>query len=238
MIKLLIDARETQLNALLHARDLDTYTKHLQMDVMQLDLGDVHICMNERLWIFERKTVADLMASIKDGRYKEQKARLMSQGHDVTYIIEGDDILSSRNERHQTVLSGAYLHTMYRDNIRVVFTKNVNDTCTFLLTLCSKMIDHPEYFHGGNETHSYAECIKLKSKKIENITPELCYIMQLSQIPTISAVIAKNIHDHYPNLSSLIKALEHSEDKVKMLCSIDKVGKEKAKKILEFLQLS
>jgi ERCC4-type nuclease len=236
MIQLSIDTRETQLNALLHARDLDIYAKHLVMSVVQLELGDIQICMNDKVWIFERKTVSDLIASIKDGRYKEQKARMMSQEYDITYIIEGDDILCSKTERYQVMLSGAYLHTMYRDNIRMVFTKNVNDTCTFLLTLCSKMIDHPEYFVGVNP-QSYVDCIKMKSKKIDNITPELCYIMQLSQIPTISAVIAKNIQSHYPNLISLVKALEHTEDKIGLLCSIDKVGKEKAKKILEYLQL-
>ena len=42
-----------------------------------LDLGDIIIEYNDiPLIIIERKTIPDLLASIKDGRYKEQKKRI------------------------------------------------------------------------------------------------------------------------------------------------------------------
>jgi len=171
---------------------------------------------------------------VKDGRYREQKARLLSLDNaNISYIIEGDDIVSSKYDRHHSLLSGVYLHTMYRDNLHVVFTKNTNDTCTFILTLCAKIIDKPADF--VNTIESYTDCIKLKTKKIDNITPENCYIMQLAQIPSISNVIAKNIQQVYPTMRSLIEALEKTDDKLGTLCNIDKIGKEKALKILNYL---
>tara|TARA_B110000858_G_C17526674_1_gene347292 strand:+ start:152 stop:451 length:300 start_codon:yes stop_codon:yes gene_type:complete len=96
------------------------------------------------------------------------------------------------------------------------------------------MIDKPDKFVNGpsDNTPSYVDCIKMK--KIKNITPEICYIMQLSQIPTISSTIAKNIQKHYPTMRSLINVLNDTSDKVNLLCEIEKVGKEKAKKILDF----
>jgi crossover junction endonuclease MUS81 len=241
MIRIIIDSRETCLYNLVASRDLDKYKQSISIDQQQLEIGDIHITYDDkRTWIFERKTVPDMIASIKDGRYKEQKMRLQTCGHDVTYIIEGDDILSNKYDRYHSTLAGSYLHTMYRDNIRIIFTKSLNDTCTLVLTMATKIIDRPDAFTREltTITPDYIDCIKIKTKKIDNITPENCYLMQLAQIPTISAVIAKNIQTMYPTMRDLVYALEATEDKIGLLCKIEKVGKEKASKILEFMQLS
>ena len=60
-----------------------------------LHLGDIIICDdkgNEKI-IVERKSLADLAASIRDGRYKEQGFRLNQSSlhnHHIYYLIEGD----------------------------------------------------------------------------------------------------------------------------------------------------
>jgi ERCC4-type nuclease len=62
--------------------------------------------------------------------------------------------------------------------------------------------------------------------------------MQLSQIPMISNVIAKNIYSKYLSMSNLVKLLdvfETSELKIKELCKIDGVGKEKASLIVKYI---
>jgi crossover junction endonuclease MUS81 len=235
MLKLLLDSREKKLVDDIKERELGKYGTLIDVSVKQLEIADVVIENNEKTLFIERKTVSDMLSSIKDGRYKEQKTRLLASGHDITYIIEGDDILSNLNQRNQDLLSSIYMFSMYRDKIHLVFTKNTNDTATFILTLCAKMIDKPDKFVNGppDNTPSYVDCIKMK--KIKNITPEICYIMQLSQIPTISSTIAKNIQKHYPTMRSLINVLNDTSDKVNLLCEIEKVGKEKAKKILDFL---
>lgn len=239
MISILIDNRETQLISLLRDRDLDKYSGKINFEVKQLDIGDVHLCYADKMWIIERKTVQDLLVSIKDGRYKEQKQRLLSSGQNCMYIIEGDDIMCTKNERYCTMLTSAYIHTMYRDDMKVVFVKNITDTCTFILTFCTKILDKPDYFIKKDRgVIDYVDCVKLKTKKIDNITPEICYIMQLSQIPGISAVIAKNIQLVYPTLRDLILALEALDDRdmqIDLLCNVEKIGREKASKILEYL---
>lgn len=236
MLKLYLDIRESALISCIKARDLDKYTSLLTIETKQLDIGDIHICSEAKNIIIERKTVNDMLASVKDGRYKEQKMRLLSSGCcDVTYIIEGDDIISSKNQRNQDLLSSIYMYSMYRDNIHMVFTRSVEDTCTFILSLCAKIIDKPDKFTTKTSLtqESYIDCIKMK--KSSNITPDNCFVMQLSQIPTISATIAKYIQNIYPNMREFLKALEESPDKVKMLTHIDKIGKEKANKILQYL---
>lgn len=236
MLNLFLDTRENSLISCIKARDLDKYTSLLMIETKQLDIGDIHICSGAKNIIIERKTVSDMLSSVKDGRYKEQKMRLLSSGcSDITYIIEGDDILSSRNQRNQDLLSSIYMYSMYRDNIHMVFTRNVEDTCTFILSLCAKIIDKPDKFSTKTSLtqESYIDCIKMK--KSNNINPDNCFVMQLSQIPTISATIAKYIQNIYPNMREFIKALEASPDKIKTLTQIDKVGKEKANKILQYL---
>lgn len=238
-ITIIIDSRETQLISLLQDRDLDKYAHLINFEVKQLDIGDIFLCYRDKTWIIERKTVADFLASIKDGRYKEQKQRLLASRQDCMYLIEGDDIMCTRNERYQATLTSAYIYTMYRDGLRVVFVKNITDTCTFILTLCTKILDKPEYFMIDNaHTPDYIDCVKIKTTKIDNITPENCYLMQLAQIPGISAVIAKNICKLYPTMRDLVLALDAVDERdgrMNMLCKIEKIGKEKASKILEFL---
>ena len=41
-------------------------------------------------FLVERKTAADFRASIVDGRFAEQRSRLLESGFDVVYIVEGD----------------------------------------------------------------------------------------------------------------------------------------------------
>jgi ERCC4-type nuclease len=73
-----------------------------------MDLGDASITGVGTTWLMERKSVADLLASIKDGRYEEQSYRLQHafDPRRVFYVIEG--VLSVPKERklvHATMTS-------------------------------------------------------------------------------------------------------------------------------------
>jgi len=90
-----IDYRETDL--------LNKITTFLSMKPIEnlsivsenLPLGDIIICDNagnEKI-IIERKTLQDLAASIRDGRYKEQAFRLNAcnmPNHNIIYLVEGN----------------------------------------------------------------------------------------------------------------------------------------------------
>lgn len=243
-LEIIIDYREHSLYDEIVDRDLDKYGCKISMSKANLDLGDIQIKYRTLFYLFERKTVADLISSIKDGRYKEQKARVLSNisKQCITYIIEGDNILATQSyHQNKSMLLGAYLHTLFRDNIRLLFTKNVSDTATLMLTLATKIIDNPEKFLGEEQNDvCYTDTLKLKKKKIENIDQHACFVMQLSQIPHISNVLAKKIASVYPNMKSLIQSLEAcdtNEDKEALLCNIEKIGREKAKQVIKFLVL-
>ena len=93
-----IDVREESLYNDIFDRDLDIYKDKIDIIKETLDIGDIHIKYNDILYIFERKTVKDLISSIHDGRYREQKVRMLScySKYQLSYIIEEDDVISSK----------------------------------------------------------------------------------------------------------------------------------------------
>ena len=241
-VQIIVDSRETKLFSLLTERDLDIYKDNISIQKEQLELGDIHIIFNEITYIYERKTVNDLLSSIKDGRYKEQKNRLLANSFNNNYIIEGDTITSNKNFKNQKTLTSVYLNSIYRDKINVFFTTNIDDTATFLLLLVSKIIEKPEnYLNENNKiSQDYIDVCKIKSQKNKNIDKDTCYLLQLSQIPNISKEIAKKIKEIYPTMYSLINALQQQPDeksKISLLTKIDKIGNQKAILIIDYLSI-
>jgi ERCC4-type nuclease len=246
MIKIEIDYREKYILKDFLSRDLDIYKDKIEINSKNLELADIIIIIESinKTFYFERKTLADLTSSITDGRYKEQKKRLLSNidPNNITYIIEGDTINKSLL-RNNTSIQSVYFRTLYRDNIKIIFTNNIQETVTFILSFVCNIIKCPDKYINNidNNIDNYLSNVKIKSKKIENITPDNCYLLQLSQIPTISFIISKYISEKYSSMPILINELQKIEDynnKIKELCKIQKIGKEKAIKILKFLNLN
>jgi hypothetical protein len=103
------------------------------------------------------------------------------------------------------------------------------------------MVDKPDNFKKQSkedkeqkEPIEYIDVCKIKSKKISNIDKDTCYLLQLSQIPTISKQLAKNIKEVYPNLKLLLAILE-DEKRIEILMKISGIGLNKANKIVEYL---
>jgi ERCC4-type nuclease len=212
-----------------------------------LEIGDIEIgCTNPEIkLLFERKTQGDLLASITDGRYREQKIRMLGEfpAHRCTYIIEGGSITADQDNWpfpriSPAVYEGAILHTMYRDKMHMVFTNDIVHTAEWLTILYKKMQSHPEKFIDGAE--SYISQVKTKTKKCENIDRKTCFILQLSQVPGISIKIAQEIANKYETLRLLIHAVDECESidkKKELLENINMVGKKKADALIEYLQL-
>ena len=95
-----VDYRDADLYAKcadLLATNVEKYASCIQLIKENIPLGDVIIlddlnCTIERV-IIERKSLTDLAASIRDGRYAEQSFRLNEcsmHNHTIYYAIEGD----------------------------------------------------------------------------------------------------------------------------------------------------
>lgn len=229
-----IDTRETAL-----INHLDT---SFDYKIEPLDIGDVHIADTEHNinLIFERKTIADLAASIKDGRYKEQKHRLLSNfgANKITYIIEeGHIIPKDAHGLRKSVFAGVYMNSMYRDGVHLVFTKNLAETSLFIHNVATKCKEKPESFK--EVEGDYLQSRKAKCRKIDNIDPTSCYKLQLCQIPGVSYKVAEGIIERYPTMFALMAHLGSFTDKataVKAIAGIPLIGSKKATTFIEYLR--
>jgi ERCC4-type nuclease len=189
-----------------------------------LDVGDILLTTSNENLVFERKTVADLVASINDGRYREQKQRLKSTYpfHRITYIIEG------KLTKDKSLMS-AIISSSYRDGFHLIHTDNMVETVWYITEIQERMKKGKTVFN--TENGDYASSLKAKTKKSANLTPEMVYMMQLAQIPGISMKIAQDIATIYPSMSVLLKAIESGEK-----FDIKGMGKMKIKKMIEFIK--
>jgi len=90
-----IDHRESELlKKIQFLIDNTESFKNIQILVENLPLADIIINNGiQDLIMIERKSLNDLSASIKDGRYEEQSYRLNGiehHNHNIVYLIEGD----------------------------------------------------------------------------------------------------------------------------------------------------
>lgn len=195
------------------------YTGTVQ--IRPLELGDDKIILSNggtilRELLFERKTLPDMVLSMHNGRYREKKARMLASiaPQNVRYIVEGNSVCQSVRRDTKSVLS-VYFNMIFRDNIHLFFTRDVPETGLLLLALCAKMTEKPANYSTSDtgsiaaaSCKDYTSCLKLKSKKNHNITPDNCFILQLAQVPSASNVIAKNIVAIYPTISDLVDGMQ------------------------------
>jgi crossover junction endonuclease MUS81 len=195
--------------------------------IRNLDVGDFIFKFNDNIvCLIERKTIADLVASIKDGRYKEQKIRLKNCGiesNKIIYLIEGSK-LSVWDLSDKTVI-GAIISTMLRDDLKVFRTIDITETLHFLERIYHRLLENPSRLITPQEDKvihvNYANTIKLKKK--ENLTPQVCNILQLSQIPNVSQNMASAILDKYGsifNLCSTYSKISDVKEREKMVAEI------------------
>ena len=253
MFNLQIDTRETLLKNYFTDKYNNKYQTNISIEIKQLDLGDIIILKeNQPIMIIERKTICDLCSSIRDGRHKEQKLRLINSYNPniIFYLIEGS-ITQEVNKikkysNDEKMVYGSMINCLVRDNIKIIKTENIQETIKYIEYIISKLVKQPEIFtknlnqvststnqstitNNSLNLNSNTDSITadylttIKTKKKDNMTPEMCYLFQLCQIPGVSSNSAKVISTKYPNMTSLINEYNNTlelNDKELMLCEL------------------
>jgi ERCC4-type nuclease len=227
-----IDYREHELlleiNLLINS---NIHFKEIQIKPENLHLGDIIISNNsdEELLIIERKSINDLISSIKDGRYEEQSYRLSGVSHhkhNIIYLIEGDiNKLHNfqENNKDKLIVYSAIFSLNYYKGFSVLRTLSIEETALFICNSINKMIKESikgvktPYYTSENKIlnenniteKSYINVVK-KIKK-DNITPNNIDEIMLSQIPGVSATISVIILKHYNSLHNLLNKLNEDE---------------------------
>jgi ERCC4-type nuclease len=212
------------------------HTHSLQSEA--LPVGDVILSSSDGATdyiVFERKSLADLAASIRDGRYKEQSLRLQAfpnvPNHNVVYIVEGD--FARYSERFSKIGKGALQSAMcslnYYKGFSVVRTMSVVETHELIQSYANKLAASPApygHYHCHHDvgvpaqdeeggvvgTVGYCSVLKVKQVKSENITPQNIGEIMLCNIPGVSSKTAAAIVKQYPTMRTLMEALKGSDD--------------------------
>lgn len=210
-ISIIIDNREHKIISLLNDDKFKTKNPDFKYTTENLDIGDFKFSINNNHFIVERKTVDDLVSSIKDGRYKEQKCRLINEiknNTKIIYLIEGDIWKCKRF--NSDALFSVIINSMIRDNIYVYISKDILHTILFIEKICKQLIKNRDSLNNTETNTEYSQYIK--SNKKANVTEYTCFINQLAQIPGVSNSIGKVIAEKYKTLYNFINCLIKDEN--------------------------
>ena len=197
-----------------------------------LDLGDyVFKVKGTVVCIIERKTVEDLANSIRDGRYREQKARLFSQydSRQIMYLVEGDVTVPNGsiqyNKVSRSTIYSSLLNLLLRDGLHLFMTQTTQDTILFLEEFAQKLHKQGTRFLASSEgARSTETCLfqSMKTSSKKKMTPDLVYRVQLSAIPGVSLKTASTIMESYPTLQSLMEGLGAlpPEERFNTICNL------------------
>lgn len=244
IIELKIDNREHKLVDYFTTRD--DLPSNVKLTVSALDVGDVQLFYKDTAIVFERKTLSDLSQSIKDGRWHEQKQRLLGthKSHDIIYVVEGTfDYVSEQpiSGLNKNAFVSSLLNTLFRDDIKVVTTRHIADTIYFFSRLLDRVSKNPEEYYKCRDAvleTSYTPNV-IKSRKKDNIDVRACFVMQLSCIPSISLKTADRIVDslNIESMCELITYLKSHKNPVTELVKIPGIGHVLANTILRYLKI-
>ncbi len=188
-------------------------------DLEPLDIGDIQFVDKVSkipFIIIERKTYADLEASIKDGRYKEQKERMIKA---YPYKVRKIILLEGAPETFkmgQKTLNSVIVNSIIRDNISVYCVKNFAELCEFLESIIINLAKYGEALIKEtctinaenniatfqNELEAYTHSVKTGKK--ENLTPKIAFRNMLCQINGISNSVADMLVEKYEHMYAFV----------------------------------
>jgi crossover junction endonuclease MUS81 len=170
-------------------------------------------------WIVERKRLDDLIGSIKDGRFHEQKFRLRKSGiKNVIYIIEEFSISTENSERYQEAVESAIASTQIVNGYFVKKTQHLTDSVLYLARM-TKMLK-------GIYEDKPLQVIPTKVITTHNYLPLLAHLRETKP--------AEDFHVTYSafaSLSSKSDSLTLKDVFLKMLMCVKGVTGEKALEI-------
>ena len=169
------------------------------------------------LLIIERKSIEDLLASVKDNRYLEQSYRysqLQNYNCSVYYIIEGNINRYSKDSIEYKTVYSCIFSLSYKNKITVLQTINVQETINIIEHFYYKILKEVNVVNEQKEINNNT-LVKKQTVTRENID-----IYMLNLVPSIGLNTAKELLNNYnKSFYEFWKALKNSEidlDKIKL----------------------
>jgi ERCC4-type nuclease len=203
---------------------------YVTIETQVLPLGDILIKTDEGkdVMIVERKTLTDLLASIKDGRYEEQSYRLKHASgfpsHNIVYIIEGM-FSTLRTIMEKKLIISAIASLNYFKGFSVIRTSGIQETAEMLIYMSDKIDRNfikgvlPSYLVEQREKQKQPENTFINEES-DNMSETREPIQEKSYSGFVKAIKKENITQD--NICEI------------MLCQIPGISSVYAKSILKF----
>ncbi len=185
----------------------------------QLPVGDcwINIASQETpVLVIERKTTADFEASFLDGRYREQRTRLLAYCSQhkakALYILEGG-LDGRRRSMERSALQKLIHRLLLRYGVSVLYTRTLEDTAETLKILASQLAEDPKVFEG--EQLGYTDVMHI-TKKANKDDPKAFACAALQGCPGISAKSAGAIWEATGTWQKLLDSDEKTLAEIKV----------------------
>jgi ERCC4-type nuclease len=164
-----------------------------------LDVGDIWVGVSGEVpaLVLERKTVSDWESSLMDGRYREQRGRLLAfsqeTGARVAYILEGKYESTRRLSGGGKAIMKLVSRMSLVHGIPVFHTLNVKETAQFVEAMQDYwQKEGATTFATESAPQRAADGIKVVKK--ENLDdPRLFAIRCIAQVPGVSVAVAEAV---------------------------------------------
>ena len=202
-----IDTRESELIRLCkYYLEIVPSYKNLHIVIEALPIGDAIITDElgvDRL-IIERKSINDLAASIKDGRYEEQSYRLNGlshHNHNIIYLVEGDlnRINSFRDRIDKNTLYSAMVSLNYIKGFSVFRTFTIDESAIVICNMAYKIkkseLENKKAYYSNMLLNNVIDETKetKETKEHENIEDEMKESTEKDYCSVVKKVKKENI---------------------------------------------
>lgn len=209
-------------------------------EIKALPVGDIWIGVQEgaKGIVIERKTIRDLEASILDGRYREQRGRILAfcheQGAQPVYVLEGP-YSSASGRLAPTTLTKYVNRLVLRYQIPVIHTVSLQDTADWLRVVLEQWKEDPTALQRTTELVKVSDGIHVQ-KKANAGDPRQFLLQCLVQCPGISVKMAEQLTAAFPTWENLLSASKAELQEVKV--GARRVGPAVAQRLYDLLHYS
>jgi ERCC4-type nuclease len=218
------------------------YEQPITLKLQRLEVGDYQLSKDV---VVEFKRVSDFVGSLIDGRLLEQVKTLKRSVLKPLIIIEGEQSIFSQRNISPNAIYGMLSTITVSYQVPILFTRNEQETAGLMVMIAKREQERELRFQmqsqhlsqsqsdgsdisKNNQPISLQPTYALHALKPKSEKEQLEYIV--SAIPQVGTSAARKLLEHFGSIAQIACA---SEDEI---CEINGIGKQSAKKIIEFLQ--
>jgi ERCC4-type nuclease len=186
--KIQVDTRESRAHVAYYLQ------KYAEVDITFQHLPVADYAVND-LFLFERKTLPDLIASIKDGRVFKQACRLAAVPQRGVFILEGSSDCLKRSNMHRAAIQGLLIKISVFLNIPVLRAKDAEESARLILYTVRQS---QKLTGSANHTRHFSHKRPQAKQKTQQ------YILQ--GIPGIGPGRAEALLNHFDSVEAIFSA--------------------------------